>query len=380
MARSTYDNLQQATDMRRMWVYALGILVAPLLTMGFLSADLHRSNLEEIQLVESQRTQIELAELMAGLVSELQRERGRSTAYLASSGQQYEPEMQSQRETTDSVLEQTRKDLNAIDQGKLSKGFGASPPAAESLEHALADARDLLGALPEIRERVDDLSITAPDQQARYTEIIRSLMGVANMSAGFGLTDTGQRLSEMADILQDAIEYAARERAAGTLGFSTGRFDTETTFQMIEFNSAQQVLFGQFRRVAPPSYSRELDTIVSSAASTQLNRLRSRALSNSAGNFALLSDWFTTTTSMIDGYKALATKLRLDQYLLLMERQELLLRDYHRALAAVILSMVMSLTIALWLSHHYMRPFRLFASSLGQFRDSKEPTKVIGHS
>ena len=153
-----------------------------------------------------------LAVSTSAAVHELQKERGRSSGFLGSKGQQFSAELADQRTRVDKAV------------GDLDATLRDMPGLSAVVEAHMADAGKQRAGLASIRERVSNLTVPAPEAIGFYTAVIGGyLKAVDQMGLVPSDGDLVRRLVAYANFLQ-AKESAGQERAVLSNAFGADRF------------------------------------------------------------------------------------------------------------------------------------------------------------
>lgn len=381
MGKSNFENLQHATNDRRVWVYGLSIVAVPLLVMIFILIGQVQAKHEGVTRAQELERMSEIARVSARAITELQRERGLSFALSAGGGAGLKSKLDQQRGETDRVLSDIRGTFSEweteVAGGRRLAQLGGSEQGRVST--SMAEAQSILEKLVRTRRQLDAGQINDAELSAYFTEVIWVLIRAADQEATMASPLEGQRLGRMMALLLEATEYAGQERALGAYGFNLGKFDSEASFEMVSLRSAQQILLDRFRRIAPAQYREALEVVLASQAAVDLDVLRGRALSNVAGNQAFTSVWFDAATTVMAAYATLYEQVRSDQLMLSNAQRRELEQESKGMMGAIAVSVLLSLLIALWQSRQLLRPFLVFASGLRQLDDGRtKPTELIG--
>jgi methyl-accepting chemotaxis protein len=235
------------------------------------------------------------------LVHELQKERGMSSLYLSTSGQQFRTELHGQRGMTDGRLTKLKDALGRIDLSKYDAAIGAAVNVG-------------MAGLPEIAAKRNDVSsqaIKGPDAVAFYSELIAKLLAVLPAAMQSGDASALQGYFAYAS----AKESAGQERAAGAAGFGAGQFAIAQFNAYVGVVAAQKTFLAGFESMAKPEQRAFAKTTVSGPEVDEVERMRGVALA--AGPNASLgaiagADWFRVATARIDRMRDVEMRLSAD--------------------------------------------------------------------
>lgn len=198
---------------------------------------------------------------MASLTGNLQKERGRSSRFLAS------------KESSDSNLEGFRK---ATDQSLTAwiQDLAQLDPAPRSWEKAPGMARDLASKLADLRKAVDGRALAAPQVVAEYTATIAKLDALyATLPGEVRRSETSQRLRSLLH-LSRAREAAGQERATLMGVFTADALAPGQMERLGNLIGAQGAHLATFRELAGGEGAAVLDAAVSPAMAAEVAATR----------------------------------------------------------------------------------------------------------
>lgn len=248
----------------------------------------------EIDAVRHLAARVEFADVIGQLIHALQRERGATSIYLASSGQRFSAERQSALEAA-RPIEATLRGLFAQ---QLEPGQGASARMLSLMAWVLLD----LDALAGLRSLIDQRTPTAHDSVAAFSRLIAGLVELI-----FHVADAAQhpgisRLLVALVHLVQGKEAAGQERAVGAQIFASGACDEAGQQRVVHLIDAQERSLGVFEEFAEPALRARWQQHQLTPNVAQLERLR-RTLCTARAGAALdtrLSDsWFDITSERI---------------------------------------------------------------------------------
>lgn len=286
-----------------------------------------RAELDELQGLVSTG---ELVTLISQLVHDLQKERGYSNIYLGSPGGLHHETLDNFSTTTAHSEAHVRRRLEGLESG----GWRGRARLLTHIAHAL----HALDGLPLLRRRVRAQDIAASDATAGFTRLIGSLLAVVFEVADSAFDpDITREMVAMFNFMQGK-ELAGQERATGVTGFSAGFFTPDQQALMQQLRDGQQRCLETFCKHAKAPVLALWETVATSEAAAQLERLRGvgQRTSASATVEASLGElWFDTCTQRINAMKDVENLLAEDilqqcRQRISRTREEL---DNHRALA-----------------------------------------------
>ena len=181
-----------------------------------------------------------------------------------------------------------------------------SHPVSTQLLNHVASAVHGLEDLSALRRQVERQTLTAAEATEAYSRLIQSLITVVFEAADTAVDPSIAGLLVAMVHLMNGKEFCGQERAVGSAGFSSGRFDTALSQRMLHLVEAQERCFDVFVSFADAD-SRELWYHVRAhPREAEIERLR--RLGCSLGPYRTLDpelskQWFTLMTERIDQLK-----------------------------------------------------------------------------
>ena len=273
--------------------------------LSFLVAAL-RSEIDELD--QLARTS-ELVGAIGRLVHGLQRERGISNVVLASGGQRFAAELQTQVAESLQLEERVREGFDRLetDPGRLGNGA--------RLFSRIAWVLPGMDALPDLRRRIGTLAMPVADATAAFVKLIAGLLAVV-FEAADGATDPeiSRLLVAMFNFMQGK-EFAGQERACGAAAFTSGRNDSARQQQWLHLIESQERCFQVFSEFAGAELQAQWLANLPPAHTAELERLRRVACAAPAGvalDPELSAPWFDCCTRRIDAMQVVETRLAAD--------------------------------------------------------------------
>ena len=260
----------------------------PVLAGGALSAVLLMQQVRHWRDMQRLEALTTVAGGTAGLVHELQVERGMSAGFVGSRGASWASELTPQRARADSARRMLDVALASM-QSSLVAGRRAR----------LTQALDSLTAM---RERISSLDVPAPQMIAFYGRRITQLLDALHDFSGEVRDPEARAQLAQFEALSRMKEWAGMERGTLNAVFAAGHFDSLGTVRAwLRTVSGQEIEEGTFRRTAPDSLDRALDAVKGSADAQAIVRMRTIALAGAGGTplGVAPSEWFGATTRVI---------------------------------------------------------------------------------
>ena len=246
-----------------------------------------------------------LAVKMSHLVHEQQKERGATAVFLGSKGSKFSAELARQRQQTNSKKNALESYLGDFDQHKYGQEFTNSLQAIQSA----------LQKMDGIRNRVDALSISAPQAIGYYTGLNAKVLSlIGSMSTLSPDPVVVSRIIGYTSFLQ-AKERAGIERAVGANGFSQGKFTPEAMKKFEALAAVQKTYNQVFLAHATDNQEKSFQTMMTSSVVKDVQRMREIAY-NGGVNGELdnisVDQWFGTITKKINALKEMENRLSQD--------------------------------------------------------------------
>ncbi|SHL05701.1 methyl-accepting chemotaxis protein [Phytopseudomonas punonensis] len=258
------------------------ILAFPLLGFLWLAALQVSDSYQTLQEMEQTQEASEVAQKVSQLITVLQRERGASGVFLGSQGKNMQDVLLRMRGQTDTALADARS-LGNVDTG-------------------LSEALAALSGLDAMRGQIDKLAINNRESGARFTDIIRKLIGYTHAVERSVTDPTLSRALSSLNQFIEMKERAGRERAMLGVVFNQDRFDADllSTFSR---NLGEFTAYSEgFRRNASADFMRKLDEKMQQPSALEVARLQKLAFETPLGQplGVKATDWFQTSTNRID--------------------------------------------------------------------------------
>nr|WP_288498287.1 methyl-accepting chemotaxis protein [uncultured Pseudomonas sp.] len=258
------------------------ILACPLLGFLWLAALQVNSSYQTLQEMEQTQEASVVAQKVSQLITVLQRERGASGVFLGSQGKNMQDVLLRMRGQTDTALADARA-LGNIDTG-------------------LSEALAALSGLDAMRGQIDKLAINNRESGARFTDIIRKLIGYTHAVERSVKDPILSRALSSLNQFIEMKERAGRERAMLGVVFNQDRFDADL-LSIFSRNLGEFTAYSEgFRRNASPEFVSKLDEKMQQPSGLEVARLQKLAFETPLGQplGVKATDWFQTSTNRID--------------------------------------------------------------------------------
>jgi hypothetical protein len=235
----------------------------------------------------------------AALIHHLQRERGLSHLFIGSKGLRFAAEREQQIAWTDHSEAQLRACFDAL---------GTNPPMRHGtrLFSRIAHTLHGLDTLPQMRQSVQGLALTALELFHGYTRLINCLMSVVFEAADMATDPALSRLLVALFHLMQGKELAGQERAVGSALWSAGSVAREGQQQLAHLIESQDKCLGLFEHFATPELLQLWRQCQSPQVEAERERLRRLLLQTLAGgdlDSQKSSAWFDCCSQRMDEWR-----------------------------------------------------------------------------
>ena len=259
------------------------ILLAPLLGFLWLASLYVVESFSTLRQMEDTVEASASAQQVSELITALQRERGASGVYLGSQGRSMRERLPALRQAADEAASAVRV---LVERGDVRLG----------------KAMQALSELQGTRTQVDNLAITSLESGARYSGIIKSLIGFTHaLEASVEDASLARALGALNQFIE-MKERAGRERAILGGVFGQDRFDANSLASFTRNLGEFSAYSDGFRRAASEHLVRLLDEKMQQPGALEVARLQRLVLEVPLGESLGVSSeaWFQTATSRID--------------------------------------------------------------------------------
>lgn len=251
----------------------------------------------------------DLIKEMGDLIHVLQKERGASAGFLASSGAQFADRLAERTAESLKIEGAVRTRLHHIDEqiDRISSGARFFTRIAQGYE--------TFDALAKTRTQVQTLMIAPQDAVKAFTDAITSLLTIIFEAADIAANpQISQAMVALVNFIQGK-EFAGQERATGSAGFSRGYFEGGELRRLHNLIEAQEHAFRVFKEFAAPQHAVALQNVGLSADAAEIDRLRKLAFAGGQlGDLQSITGqmWFEQCTQRIDAMKVIEDQLTVD--------------------------------------------------------------------
>ena len=245
-----------------------------------------KTNLQEL---------IILSKSLSALIHETQKERGASAGYLGSEGKKFTAILPKQRKLTDIKIKEYIKTLKKIN---VTKYDGELAKEIEKLN-------SFLNELPQIREKINNLSISIENEVAWYTQMNATILKMIGLTSRLAPNETiAMDLAAYVSFLKSK-ERAGIERAVLSATFGEDMFNPGMFVKFIRLISEQNAFLDDFLTFASPEMKKMYYKSIQDSSFQEVQRMRNIAIKKAhTGNFNIDPEyWFKTITKKINVLK-----------------------------------------------------------------------------
>jgi diguanylate cyclase (GGDEF)-like protein/PAS domain S-box-containing protein len=284
------------------------LLLAFFLALSFFATSNLLGRFESLQNATRERQWTGASSAIGLLIHELQRERGLSSGYIASRGQNFGEIL---------VAQHNRTDLSRVALTAKIQNMAINLGIQERLDAALAQ-------MPGMRHRVQRLEISREYTVDRYTEVIDTLFSLQLSTFGNSIESSIFRQQIAFVAFSQAKEKAGQERALLSAMLSDQNFSAGRLISFNQIKAAEEARLGNFLRLADPEALASYQTILKQPEIKDAERIRQRVLAaglrEATYGKGLLEEveapplprpeaWFSLASEKIDAMKALEDTL-----------------------------------------------------------------------
>ncbi|WP_299804840.1 methyl-accepting chemotaxis protein [uncultured Shewanella sp.] len=278
----------------------------------------------------------ELAQANSNLVHEIQKERGMSAGFIGSQGQSFSQKLPLQQNETDILIKSYQKFLNSHE---LPNTFTSQ----------IARVENLLRQIPDIRARVEGLSITVADEVKFYTQLNSLLLSIVDLTANNAANqEIAIRAAAFSAYLQmkerAGIERAVLSSTFGNMGFKEGVYRRFVTL-VAEQASYQE----RFLALADEQSKINYQTLLDSNAVKDVSQYRNIAFQQVASEISLqqAESWFQTSTQRIELLRKFEHALSNELISVTNQRLASATQSFYTALLGLLLAAGIVLTLSI---------------------------------
>lgn len=277
----------------------------PMAALIFFSGQVVYDKYSTVVRMEKLQTLTVLAPLASALIHELQKERGITSGYLGSYGGEFATEIGEQYKITDKVRSDLRRALEKFNFGQFSA----------SLTTKVEQAQNSWKRLKGLRENVTLFNISVPEIFEYYSGTIGKILTAVGELGTINVDPRTAKLTQAYIAFLEGKELNGIERALGSLGFGSGKFEPEIHHELLQIIGKQKQFVENFRQLTTPEQFSFYLSTMDDAAVVKANQMRKIAVDTSYSNSYVtvpVTDWYNTMTRKINLLKSVEDRLAED--------------------------------------------------------------------
>ena len=238
---------------------------------------------------------INISKSLSKLIHETQKERGASAGFLGSKGKKFKTILPQQRISTDKKIKEYQQILKKIDIAEFNK----------ELEKKINELNEFLNKLPEVRNKVSNLTISLKDEVKWYTQMNAAILQIIGLTSTLAPNETiAIGLAAYVSFLKSK-ERAGLERAILSAAFGADKFKPGMFVEFVRLISEQKAYLDDFLTFATPKMKTMYLSAIENPAFSEVERMRAVALQKAnVGHFNIDPEyWFKTITKKINVLK-----------------------------------------------------------------------------
>jgi len=310
------------------------ILLLPVLCLFILSAYMLNAELQKQNRLTHLTQAGKLADIVTGLIHELQLERGRSGSFLQNRGKLFYPELIHQHQITDVAWNTFSAAISQQqDNTKLT---------------ALTIISNKFDELKNLREQVEQLNINASQAVQRYSSLIDKLFNELEFLASYVQDPTISRFLNGYLSLSQAKELAGQERVRGSRILSSPDL-FKIYDESINTLIAKQNLLLEITTKHAPASIQPLITNINSLECVTLLHTKRLELNLKQKQFSKenVSQWFNLSTCRIDQLRKIELRYMQQIKIDIQDLRNTASRHFYLILALTLIPIVPSLLLIL---------------------------------
>lgn len=267
-------------------------LALPLLGLIFLAGFIISQQLQAWHTASSLERLSALSNHAAGVLQQLQSERGRSASFLGAGGRSFRQELQQQQTLTDQHLSTLKDYLRDNNIQEFGQEF------AQTWQTLL----DGVAQLEQQRSQILSLQLSSSQAIAFYSQLNAKLL---NASRSLSQIEASQEISNTAVAYSQALyasENAGTERAILSAAFSAKELSFSNMRALLSLMAQQDLHTQQLLEHASSEQQQVIEQQLSQPIVSQVEQLRERAIDNAAiGIFSTdTAEWYAAATQKIN--------------------------------------------------------------------------------
>ena len=337
--------MSQSTIMQRLTLLTAVPVIALIISSGLLIWD----SFSRYQGAAQSKILMQLSVAAGEVIHPMQVERGMTSGFLQSKGQEFADKLPGQREKTDAKLADFRQVIAGID-------IRAMPQLKKVADELAGKLEKLSGT----RERINQHAIPPGEAIGYFTATISGLMEMMSTSAGLNKDPEIARKLLIYHSFVNAKENAGQERALTVAAFVANKVEPAQFRNILKKVYAQENYLNTFQAAASEQEKAALKAVLDGEGANEVRRMRGIIVDRSdSGGFNVDPPvWFKNSTAMINGLhdvEQLLTKNINDNvnHVLFASRSALIMQ-----LLLAVVAMAIAIVVSIWVGRGVSKPLK----------------------
>ncbi|MBF0368158.1 MAG: nitrate- and nitrite sensing domain-containing protein [Magnetococcales bacterium] len=303
-------------------------------------------------------------------VHEMQKERGRTSLYLAAQGKKYATPLADQRQATDDKKAPLAASLGTF-LGQLD---------GDDLEGVGRTIHNQLDGLKQLRDRVDQVAIPAREALSYYTTTNARLLDlVEKVSSSITRAGVGNHLISYLMLLRGK-DLLGLERAETGKVLHMGEATRQDAVRLTELNASKKIYLNLYLSHADTTSREFYTTVMAADCVTQVEEIQTNLLGDHTAAFpkATASQWFDLITCKIDHLKQVEDQLVSDIKSHISDLMASTRYNFMFFIALNIGAIGLTLILVLTIAHHITSQTGQLVRTMGRFAEGALSERMGG--
>ncbi len=357
-------------NIKRKLTLILGLVIGYALfnIYGVATQSLERKhNLENVEKLNNLSAKLSL------YIHETQKERGASAGFIGSKGTKFTTILPKQRDLTNQKLKLLTSYINTLDLNNYPS----------SLKFELDNVLSISSKIPQIRSKVDNLTISVKDSVSFYTNLNKHILNVTSLTAKLAnSTELVKALSAYSNFLKSK-ERAGIERAVMSATFANDAFKPGVFAKWIKLMTEQSTYADAFLSIAEDDIKKLYENAMKDSSIKEVETYREVAMEKAAtGGFGKDPvEWFKTITKKINVLKKIDDEISIKNKSMITKLQSDNKTTAFMAMGTNILFSIVLALLLVWIRKsilHSVNSNKTQIEYIAQNRDLTKPIIVTG--
>ena len=354
-------------------------LALPIIGLLLVSAWLIHGYYQTARDANNLRRIAELAPALSALVHHLQLERGLSTGLVSARTERdidtFSRRLMARQSETDRQRQSLTVALSAF------REVPADFPVLEQLRPRMVAAQARLDQLETTRAAVLARTLSSADTSGYFNDTIADFIGIAEELMRADTHDElGRSISAYTRLMQ-LKEHVGMERALGSSGFASGRFDRKSHTRLIELIDRQHHYQREFEFYATSEqndYFTQAMYGVNEAEIIRMRRIALRSIESGNAEGITATQWFDHFTHKIDRLKMVEDRIGIDLVATTQRIETQATTTVQRISALVMLVMLLTLLLTAAIARGIIFPLREMTAAMNRLADGDRAAEISG--